>query len=71
LRLAIALAAVNKRILKSFDIRNAFRLFLEQLPGFAIENANEETDRQLLEWFKDIGMKVPKNAQPGKELVCR
>ena len=44
---------------------------MKQLPGFAIENVNEETDRQLLEWFKDIGMKVPEDVQPGEKLVCR
>ena len=80
LRLAIALAAVNKRTLKSYDLKNAYiwaflpatdRVFMKQLPGFAIENVNEETDRQLLEWFKDIGMKVPEDVQPGEKLVCR
>ena len=80
LRLAIALAAVNKRILKSYDIKSAYiwaflpaadRVFMKQLPGFAIENVNDEADRQLLEWFKDIGMKVPENVQPGEKLVCR
>jgi ribA/ribD-fused uncharacterized protein len=80
LRVAIALAAANRRILTSFDVKNAYinsllpqtdRVFMKQPPGFAIEDISKEADQALLKWYTDIGMKVPQNLKPGEKLACR
>ena len=80
LRIAIALAAGNNRILHSYDIKNAYlyakipeadRIFMRQPKGFSIDDISMKCDADLLKWYVSKGLKVPANLKPGEELVCR
>ena len=80
LRIAIALAAGNRRILHSYDIKNAYlyalipeadRVFMEQPKGFSIDDISKKCDADLLKWYVSKGLKVPTNLKPGEKLVCR
>ena len=70
IRVAIALAAANKRRLKTFDVKNAFQntplppdehVICRQAPGFEIHPDDpDENNQSLIKWYKSLGLKIPK-----------
>ena len=71
IRVAIALAAANKRRLKTFDVKNAFQntplspddyVVCKQPPGFEVHPADpDESNQTLIEWYKSLGLKIPES----------
>ena len=71
IRVAIALAAANKRRLKTFDVKNAFqntplpedeRVICQQAPGFKIHPTDE--DKTMIDWYKSLGLEIPDSNDP-------
>ena len=78
IRVAIALAAANKRRLKTFDVKNAFQntplpsdeyVICRQAPGFSIHPTDD--DKTLMDWYKSLGLKIPECEGPEDTLYLR
>ena len=81
IRVAIALAAANKRRLSTFDVKNAFQntdlpddeeVHCKQAPGFDVDPNNpKESNRLLMEWYKSLGLEIPSTIDSEDKLVLK
>ena len=77
LRVGIALAAGNNRLMSVYDVKGAYleselpkdeRVFCEQAKGFEIRYSDDEDDKLIIEWFKSKGLEVP-DLENGTEVL--
>ncbi len=81
IRVAISLAAANKRRLSTFDVKNAFQntdlpkdeeVHCKQAPGFEVDpNDPDESNQLLMKWFESLGLKIPKTINSKDKLVLK